>query len=169
MIHNHEEKDRKRVEAYENSVFTDVGSGRKEKRELFNICYLYSASKILLYDMLIFEMFKKYHIWIQLILGFIIRSMAIFLFAYFIVSQYISTLNTTFISLDSTAGTCVEVPASITGSYLLDINGRWLGNSLYNPSSAYYKFEVYNFEQKTAAYQEVIAQQKVAFSALGDI
>jgi hypothetical protein len=170
MVQALEERDvGERTGNFENSVFTNVGSGRKEKRELSNIFYLYSATLDFIYNSLIFPVFKKFNIGIQLTLGFIINIVALFLILFFIVSQYVSISETTFISLDAGAGVCDEVPLSVTGSYSLDLNGRWLGNSLYNPSSAYYEFTMFNFVEETAAYKILIGQQKVAFSTIGEV
>lgn len=91
------------------------------------------------------------------------------LLGYFIASQYITSRETTFISLDRSAGVCEEVPLSVTGTYSVDSNGHWIGNSLYNPSDAYYSFEMSNFIKKVAQYESIISDQKVSFAALGAV
>ena len=48
----------------------------------------------------------------------------------------------------------------------MDTSGHWLGNSLYNPSNAYYTFDMSNFLKNTLQYEAIIAQQKVAFASL---
>lgn len=76
---------------------------------------------------------------------------------------------TSFISLSESAGDCAEVPLSITSVYSLDRSGHWLGNSLYNPSSAYYTFDMSNFLKNTADYKTIIAAQKDLFYQLSTI
>ena len=88
---------------------------------------------------------------------------------YFIGSQYVIARATTFISLDQSAGDCSEVPLSITGVHSLDSSGHWIGNTLYNPSSAYYSFDMSNFLKNTASYKSIIADQKAIFATIGSI
>ena len=89
------------------------------------------------------------------------------LLGYFIGSQYVSTRATTFISLDQSAGECSEVPLSVTGVHSLDSSGHWIGNTLYNPSTAFYSFDMSNFLKNTAAYRTIIADQKAIFAMVG--
>lgn len=91
------------------------------------------------------------------------------LFVYFITTQYISTRATTFISLDVTAGDCKEVPLSVTGVYTMDVNGNWLGSTLYNPSAAYYSFSMSNFLKTSLQYEDIINYQKSVFASMGKI
>lgn len=86
---------------------------------------------------------------------------------YFIGSQYVTARGTTFISLDQSAGVCSEVPLSITGVHSLDSSGYWIGNTLYNPSSAFYSFDMSNFLKNTAAFRTIIADQKAIFALVG--
>ena len=91
------------------------------------------------------------------------------LFAYFIGSQFATTRSTSFISLDRKAGECDEVPISVTGSFNLDSNGFWSGDSQYNPNAAMYSFDAHNFQKDTKGYHSVIDQQRLSFANLGRV
>ena len=91
------------------------------------------------------------------------------LFVYFITTQYISARATTFISLDLTAGECREVPLAVTGDYTIDVDGNWLGSTLFNPSAAYYSFSMSNFLKTTLQYEDIISVQKSIFASIGKI
>ena len=91
------------------------------------------------------------------------------LLGYFIGTQYVIARATTFISLDQSAGECSEVPLSTTGVHSLDSSGHWIGNSLYNPSLAYYSFDMSNFLKNTVGYKSIIADQKAIFATIGSI
>jgi hypothetical protein len=84
---------------------------------------------------------------------------------YFIGSQYVTTSNTTFISLEKNAGICVDVPVAVTNIYTLDENGYWSGKSDYNPSTGMYTLIMSSFNHSLSEYNDFMAgmRQTVAY------
>lgn len=79
------------------------------------------------------------------------------LFVYFTYSSYNNAISQAFIALDETSGTCNTVPIAVTGSYLADSEGNWVGSPEFSYSQAKYdiflsNFEVNGFDQ----YQEMM-------------
>ena len=84
------------------------------------------------------------------------------LFVLFISLQYVSTVNTTFISLDPDAGNCVTVPVSVTSSFTLDINGYWNTNANFDSSAGVYVFKLNNFNHNLEEYKMFMVNARAA-------
>ena len=144
------------AEQFENSVFKDVGHGRRYPKAslrtkigwtlssifnmLFNVEYLAAYAPLVNYGMGVF---------------FILLSMA--LYGYFIGSTYTTTANTQFIALDLASGNCKTVPVGVTGTFTLDSNGYWSGETLFNPSQGMYHLALSNFQHSLEEYQSFMA------------
>jgi hypothetical protein len=85
---------------------------------------------------------------------------------YFIGSQYVSTAKTTFISLDKSAGNCVDVPTAVTNTYTLDESGYWTGQSAFNPSTGVYSLVMNSFTHSLSEYADFMANMRETVSEL---
>jgi hypothetical protein len=77
-------------------------------------------------------------------------------FLYFIVVQYISGLESSFISLDPSSGDCTEVPFSLDGTYLADSSGHWDSQKKYNDATAIYSVDVLGYASTKTQYEALI-------------
>jgi hypothetical protein len=77
-------------------------------------------------------------------------------FLYFIVVQYISGLESSFISLDPSSGDCTEVPFSLDGTYLADSSGHWDSQKKYNDATAIYSVDVLGYASTKSQYEALI-------------
>ena len=60
------------------------------------------------------------------------------IFVYFVISVYDTGTNSRFISLDPTSGVCSEISKAVTGDYVGDTNGIWVGQDGFDYSAAIY-------------------------------
>lgn len=70
-------------------------------------------------------------------------------FAFFFYTNYIDAIRKAFISLTPDAGDCSTVPIAISGSFLADSKGNWIGTSRFQYYLAPYNFVYSNMEAKT--------------------
>jgi hypothetical protein len=77
---------------------------------------------------------------------------------FFLWYNYSSDRSSKFLSLDGSDSSqeCEEVPLSVSKTLLMDVEGYWNGNSLYNPSRAVYSFETNNFKHNTSMFVNII-------------
>jgi hypothetical protein len=95
---------------------------------------------------------------------------AIAIFVYFVVQNYNISLNQAFISLDSSSGICESVPISITGTFLADNQGNWIGSPEFTYSSALYSLSFNNFEvQSYSQYQQMMSSFYNTLQVIGKI
>lgn len=82
--------------------------------------------------------------------GFIAYLAAIGVFTYFTYTSYQDAISSAYISLqDGSGGTCNSVPIAVSGSYLADEYGNWVGSPDFQYSSALYSISLSNFEVNT--------------------
>jgi len=101
--------------------------------------------------------------------GFISQSIAIAIFISFIYANYIRMMNSTFISMDFTAGRCQSVLKAITGTYIGSMDGYWDGSSKYKLSNSIYKFEFSNLAQSSGDFQALMNEYSDDISNIGSI
>ena len=77
--------------------------------------------------------------------GTVAYMAAIALFVYFTYTSYNANRNTAFISLSTDDGECNEVAISVTGSYLADDNGNWVGTEDFVYSDSPYQLVLNSF------------------------
>ena len=140
----------------EPSAFSSVGDGRRPENVPFTtkVWHLMGAvvNKVLRVDQL-----EGYADGINYSMGMFLRCCAIVLYGYFIGSTYVTTANTEFISLDISAGLCKTVPVAITNTFILDSNGYWNGQALYNPSQGMYQVQLNSFNHTLDEYTSFMA------------
>ena len=78
--------------------------------------------------------------------GAVAHAMAIGMFIYFVYINYTAAKDQAFISLSRSEGSCETVPISITGEYLADNNGNWIGTPDFVESNALYSIQFSNFQ-----------------------
>ncbi len=71
---------------------------------------------------------------------------AIAIFVYFTVINYENSVNQAFISIDFSSGTCNSVPIAVSGTFLADDKGNWVGTPDFVYSSAIYSLSLNNFQ-----------------------
>ena len=108
----------------EQSVFGKTGAGRKDEKASISK-KLYELVVQIINKLFHLEQLEGYAPTVNYGLGFFLKCVAIVLYGYFIGSTYVSTANTQFISLDSSAGACTTVPVAITNTFTLDSNGTY--------------------------------------------
>ena len=118
----------------EQSVFGKTGAGRKDEKASISK-KLYELVVQIINKLFHLEQLEGYAPTVNYGLGFFLKCVAIVLYGYFIGSTYVSTANTQFISLDSSAGACTTVPVAITNTFTLDSNGTILSSCLSRPYS----------------------------------
>ena len=59
-------------------------------------------------------------------------------FIYFIYTSYINSVSQAYIALEDDGGNCNDVSIAVTGSYLADAEGNWIGSPSFDYSIAKY-------------------------------
>ena len=77
----------------------------------------------------------------KIVFGFITYVIFGALFLSSLITGYEQAITEEFISFDQESGICKSVPKSLTGSYLMDINGTWEGEIDFEENKALYQFE----------------------------
>jgi hypothetical protein len=71
---------------------------------------------------------------------------------------YESGVTSQFVSIDSNAGDCQQVPVALTGTYIADSSGYWAGKENFTYNLALYEFSFVNFVATTQEYASIIGQ-----------
>ena len=155
-------------EPFENSVFKDVNHGRRYPNASIGTKIRWAVSSVI--DMLFsVEYLTAYATLVNYGMGVFFVMLTMALYGYFIGSTYTTTANTQFIALDLASGNCKTVPVGVTGTFTLDSNGYWSGETLYNPSQGMYHLALSNFQHSLEEYQTFMAYTRsVIESALSE-
>lgn len=73
-------------------------------------------------------------------------------FAYFTYTSYEGAISQAYISLQDTNGQCNPVEITVTGTYLADKQGNWIGSPAFSYSDAQYSLTLSNFEGTNEQY-----------------
>jgi len=89
------------------------------------------------------------------------------LFIYFVLQGYEQGVTTKFISLDPTSGACVDVVKSVSGAYMVDTSGIWVGNSGFDYSRAIYEMDWTDSAMTSDEYTIIMTMAKQQLMDLG--
>lgn len=114
--------------------------------------------------------FSPFFSWLDLyFFGAIAHVFAITMFVYFTYTNYYSSANQAFISLQSGTG-CDSVPIAITGTFYADTNGYWIGTPNYTDSKAIYLLTLSNFKINTPQqYVDMMNQFYINLQRMGTL
>ena len=143
-------------ESLENSVFKDVGHGRRYPNASLRTKIGWTVD-FFLNTFLSVEYLAAYAPLVNYGMGAFFIMLSLALYGYFIGSTYTTTANTQFIALDLASGNCKTVPVAVTGKFTLDSNGYWSGETLFNPSQGMYHLALSNFQHSLEEYQSFMA------------
>ncbi len=90
-------------------------------------------------------------------------------FVYFVYTSYSNAIASAYISLESGNGNCNEVSISVTGNYLADARGNWIGSPQFDYSIAKYGITLNNFQASGFKdYEEMMIIFQKALTELGE-
>lgn len=82
------------------------------------------------------------------------------LFIYFVLQGYEQGISTKFISLDQASGACTDVVKSVSGNYMVDTQGIWVGNAGFDYSQAIYEMDWTDSAMTSTDYMDVMSIAK---------
>lgn len=103
--------------------------------------------------------------------GSVAHLMAIFLFVIFTYRNYTSEVSQAFIAVSTSDGSdCQTVSIAVSGQYLADSGGNWIGTPSFVDSKALYSLEFANFEiSSISQYNDMMAAFQRSFDIIGEI
>lgn len=98
--------------------------------------------------------------------GLAAHCAALFIFFYFCVTVYVQGIQTKFMSLSTTSGTCTEVIKQVTGDFTADERGLWIGSEAYDYSRGRYLFRLVDGYITNQEYTDIISLADTQLSAI---
>lgn len=100
--------------------------------------------------------------------GIIAYIAALSSFVYFFHSNYVETIQQAFVSLDPSSGDCRSVSIPVTGKYLADQEGNWIGTKQFSYFDASHRLGLTKFDvDDLRTYQDMITVFEGSFKELG--
>eukprot|EP01031_Cornospumella_fuschlensis_P042177 gene42177-51502_t len=100
--------------------------------------------------------------------GFVAYLSAFALFAYFVGTSYLAAMEQSYIATDKNSGQCESVSIAVTGSYLADKQGNWIGSPDFLYSGAKYDLSFNNFQVTSfSQYVEMMETFEAALLSMG--
>jgi TRAP-type C4-dicarboxylate transport system permease small subunit len=88
-------------------------------------------------------------------------------FCYFAYTSYMGAISQAYISLDGSSGDCSNVEITVSGTYLADNRGNWVGSPQFVYANALYSMSLSNFEGSNAQYSDMMTYFNTVLIDLG--
>ncbi len=99
--------------------------------------------------------------------GIVSYAVMIAYFVYFVYSSYLDAIGQAYIALDEGNGDCSTVAISVTGSYIADAQGWWIGSPEFQYSSGKYYINMNSFKASYDQYQAMMETYQQVLDSVG--